>query len=239
MIMTAIDDKPLNKEGAPWAGLDLIQKACLGMILLPLKEHSCLKKNFFTDREQQRMEGMGPRRQKSYVAARSALKLLVRQLGLVKEDQTDRTIETLALDNRKPSLGESGLCCSVSHDARMVVAVADRYPIGVDIEVISGKAFRVLKSFWAGLEHDLVAFSPLGRERAATLAWTAKEAAAKALGLDLIQALREIKIIEMDQKRGLVRYHGKSFPLWHCEGDGQILSLVVDKPFSQGPGQCP
>ncbi|HMK65366.1 MAG TPA: 4'-phosphopantetheinyl transferase superfamily protein, partial [Thermodesulfobacteriota bacterium] len=115
----------------------------------------------------------------------------------------------------------------------MVVAVADRYPIGVDLEIISEKAFRVLKSFGTSREQDLIAFSPLGRDRAATLAWTAKEAAAKALGLDLIQALREIEILEVGQEEGLIGYWGKTLPLWHCEGEGQILSLIVDTPSCQ------
>ena len=80
------------------------------------------------------------------------------------------------------------------------MAVAHNHPIGVDLEVISNKALRVLNSFWVGREKEMVSFSPLGPERAATLAWTAKEAAAKALGLNLIQALREIEIIEMARK---------------------------------------
>ena len=124
------------------------------------------------------------------MAARVALKRLARQLGLVEKTQSDRTIETFGPDDQRPCLAESGLYCSVSHDSRMVVAVAHNHPIGVDLEVISNKALRVLNSFWVGREKDLILASPLGPERAATLAWTAKEAAAKALGLNLVQALQ-------------------------------------------------
>jgi phosphopantetheinyl transferase len=161
------------------------------------------------------------------MAARVALKELGRRIGLVEKTQSDRTIETLGPDDQRPCLAESGLYCSVSHDSRMVVAVAHNHPIGVDLELISNKALRVLNSFWVGGEKALIALSPLGPERAATLAWTAKEAAAKALGLPLVQALREIEVVGLDAEEGQIRCQGKVYPVRHAEGDGQVITLIT------------
>lgn len=109
----------------------------------------------------------------------------------------------------------------------MVVAVAHNHPIGVDLEVISNKALRVLNSFWVGREKDLILASPFGPERAATLAWTAKEAAAKALGLNLVQALREIEVVGVSAEEGLLSYQEKIYPVRHAEGDGQVITLIT------------
>jgi len=215
------------KEAASWPGIDRLRSVCLGMTLFDIETLSLNTEHLFTHREIARILKMGPRRRKSFIAARVVLKKLARQLGLVEKTQPDRTIETLGPDDQRPCLAESGLYCSVSHDSRMVVAVAHNHPIGVDLEVISNKALRVLNPFWVGGEKELISFSPLGPERAATLAWTAKEAAAKALGLHLIQALREIEIIRVSAKEGQISHQGKIYPLWHSEGEGQILTLIT------------
>ncbi len=226
-MIPGFDSSNLREASGPWTGIDRLQSACLGMILLNIEDLFLPEEVLCTPRETIRLENMGPKRRKSFMAARVALKGLVRQLGLVEKTQPDRTIETFGPDDQRPCLAESGLYCSVSHDSRMVVAVAHDHPIGVDLEVISNKALRVLNSFWVGGEKDLIAFSPLGPERAATLAWTAKEAAAKALGLPLVQALREIEMIKVGAEEGQIRYHGKIYPLWHSEGEGQILTLIT------------
>jgi phosphopantetheinyl transferase len=211
----------------PWSGIERLRSVCLGMILFNIEALFPQEEVLCTPRETARLEGMGPRRRKSFMAARVALKSLARQLGLVGKTQPDRTIETLGPDNQRPCLAESGLYCSVSHDSRMVVAVAHNHPIGVDLEVISHKALRVLNSFWVGREKDLIFLSPLSPERAATLAWTAKEAAAKALGLNLVQALREIEMVRVDEEEGQISYHEMTYPVRHAEWDGQVIALIT------------
>ena len=226
-MVPGFDSSNRSEASGPWSGIGQLQSACLGMILLHIDSVFPVEESLFTHRERLRLERMGPRRRKSFMAARVALKRLARQLGLVEKTQPDRTIETLGPDDQRPCLAESGLYCSVSHDSRMVVAVAHNHPIGVDLEVISNKALRVLNPFWVGGEKDLISLSPLGPERAATLAWTAKEAAAKALGLNLVQALREIEMVRVGAEEGQISYQGKIYPVRHAEGDGQVITLIT------------
>jgi 4'-phosphopantetheinyl transferase len=170
---------------------------------------------------------MGPRRRRGFTAARVALKRLARQLGLVEENRPDRTIETLGPDGVRPCLAESGLYCSVSHSARLVVTVAHRHPIGVDLEAVSKKAIRTWHLFMLPRERDLISLSGLGPERTATRVWTIKEAAAKALGLHLFQAIREVEVVRVGKEEGVMKYQEKAYSVRHGEGDGYVITLIT------------
>ena len=210
-----------------WSGIDRLQSACLGMILLDIETISPVEEHLFTSREAARATRMGIRRRKGFTAARVALKRLARQLNLVKENRPDRTIETLGPDHVRPCLAESGIYCSVSHSSRLVAAVAHRHPIGVDLEMVSEKAIRTRHLFMSPGERDLISLSGLGPERAATRAWTTKEAAAKALGLHLFQALREVEVVRVGEEEGLMRYQEKAYPVRHSEGNGYVITLLT------------
>ena len=210
-----------------WSGIDRLQSACLGMILLDVEAFSPVEEHLFTPREAARAMRMGLRRRKGFTAARVALKRLARQLDLVEEDKPDRTIETLGPDDVRPCLAESGIYCSVSHSARLVVAVAHRHPIGVDLEMVSEKAIRTRHLFMSPKERDLISLSGLGPERAATRAWTTKEAAAKALGLHLFQAIREVEVVRVGEEEGVMRYREKTYPVRHGEGNGYVITLIT------------
>jgi phosphopantetheinyl transferase len=217
----------LRETSTPWSGLERLRSACLGIILLPIEDLFPYEEHLLTHREMAKIKKMGPRRQKTFIAARVALKRLAHQLGLVEETRPPRTIETLGPDNVRPCLADSGLYCSVSHSGSMVAAVTHRHPVGVDIESVSEKALRALQFFGIAGEQDLISLSPLGQQRAATRAWTGKEAAAKALGLHLFQALREIEVVRMGEEEGLIRYQKKTYPMWHGEGNGQVITLIT------------
>ena len=210
-----------------WSGIDRLQSACLGMILLDIETISPVEEHLFTSREAARATRMGIRRRKGFTAARVALKRLARQLDLVKENRPDRTIETLGPDDVRPCLAESGIYCSVSHSSRLVAAVAHRHPIGVDLEMVSEKAIRTRHLFMSPGERDLISPSGLGPERAATRAWTTKEAAAKALGLHLFQALREVEVVTVREEEGVMRYREKTYPVRHSEGNGYVITLIT------------
>jgi phosphopantetheinyl transferase len=197
------------------------------MILLDVGAVSPVEEHLFTSREAARAMRMGPRRRRGFTAARIALKRLARQLDLVKENRPDRTIETLGPDDVRPCLAESGIYCSVSHSSRLVAAVAHRHPIGVDLEMVSEKAIRTRHLFMSPGERDLISLSGLGPERAATRAWTTKEAAAKALGLHLFQALREVEVVRVGEEEGLMRYQEKAYPVRHSEGNGYVITLLT------------
>jgi phosphopantetheinyl transferase len=127
----------------------------------------------------------------------------------------------------RPCLAESGLYSSVSHSVRFVVAVAHRHPVGVDLEALSNKPVRSWHIFMAPSERGLLGLSSLGPERTATRAWTIKEAAAKALGLHLFQAIREVEVVRMGEQEGIIRYQQRAYPVRHAEGDGHVITLIT------------
>jgi phosphopantetheinyl transferase len=217
----------LREDSAAWSGIDRLQSACLGMTLLDIEALFPVEEHLFTPREAARALRMGPRRRKAFTAARVALKTLTWQLGLVEGKRPDRTVETITPDGVRPCLGESGLYCSVSHSLRRVVAVAHNHPIGVDIEAASKKALRAWHLFMLPRERNLISLSSLDPERTATRAWTIKEAAAKALGLDLFQAIREVEVVRVGEEEGGMRYQGRVYIVRHAEGNGYIITLVT------------
>jgi len=217
----------LMEDLTPWSGIDRLRSACLGMTLLDIETPFPMEEHLFTPREAAIALRMGPRRRKAFTAARVALKRLTRQLGLVEERRSDRTIETLGPDGVRPCLAESGLYCSVSHSVRLVVAVSHSHPIGVDLEAVSKKVLRTWHLFMSPRERDLISLSSLGPERTATRAWTIKEAAAKALGLDLFQAIREVEVVRVGEEEGVMRYREKTYPVRHGEGNGYVVTLIT------------
>lgn len=226
--MISNSNAPLPGETSlSWSGMEGLKAACRGLIFVTIEPLSQPEEQWLTPREIARMESMGPRRRMDFTAARVALKRLTRQLGLVEPDRMDRTIETLGPDDQKPCLGETELYCSVSHRAGIVVAVAHNHPVGVDLEQISEKALRVLRPFGIEREQNLVSLSSLGAERASTRVWTSKEAAAKALGLHLLQALQEVEVVSVGEQDGQIRFQGKPYPVKHSEGEGQVVTLIT------------
>jgi phosphopantetheinyl transferase len=210
-----------------WSGIDRLQSACLGMTLIDIEAISPVAEHLLTPRETARAMRMGPRRRRDFTAARVALKRLARQLDLVKENRPDRAIETLGPDDLRPCIAESGIYCSVSHSAQLVVAVAHRRPIGVDLEMVSEKVIRTWHLFMLPRERNLVPLSSLGMERTATRAWTTKEAAAKAFGLHLFQAIQEVDVVRVGEEEGVIRYQEKTYPVRHGEGNGYVISLIA------------
>ena len=209
--------------------MDRLQSACLGVILLDVETIFPVQEPLFTPREAARATRMGPRRRKGFTAARVALKRLARQLDLVENDKPDRAIETLGPDEVKPCLAESGIYCSASHSGRLVVAVAHRHPIGIDLERVSEKVIKTKRLSMSPGERDLISLSSLGPERAATRIWTTKEAAGKALGLHLFQALREVEVVKVEEEEGVMRYQEKNYTVSHGEGNGYVITLITCK----------
>ena len=214
-------------DSIDWQGMEELKTVCSGIVLLQTEALLPTEKELLTPREAARAEELGPRRRKSFLAARVALKRLARQIGLVSKGTPDSGIETLGPDRVKPCLGESDFYCSVSHANRFVVAVGDVQPIGVDIEVVSEKAVRIWHLFMPAKNSDFLLSSGLGLERAATRAWTIKEAAAKAFGLNLSEAIREVEIVLIGERSSEIRHGGKTYSVKHAEGEGHVLSLLT------------
>jgi phosphopantetheinyl transferase len=214
-------------DATDWTGMEELKTVCSGIVLLQTQRLLPYEKELLTPREAARAEELGPRRRKFFLAARVALKRLARQIDLVSKDTPDSGIETLGPDRVKPCLAETGFYCSVSHANRFVVAVGDVHPIGVDIEVISEKAVRIWHLFMPAKNSDFLLSSGLGPERAATRAWTIKEAAAKAFGLNLSEAIREVEIVLIGERSSEIRHRGKTYAVKHAEGEDHVLSLLT------------
>jgi phosphopantetheinyl transferase len=229
-VPKALSSLPLANP-ISWLGMERLQTACLGITLLEIEGPFPQEKNLLTPREAARAEKLGSRRRKGFTAARVALKRLARQIGLADKDRPDSTIETLGPDRVRPCLAESGLYCSVSHTHRFAVAVGHVLPVGVDTEVVATKAVRIWHLFMSPRNHSLLSTSGIGPERTATRAWTIKEAAAKAFGLDLSGAIREVEIVLVGEEESVIRHRGKRYSVRHAEGESHVLSLITCDGF--------
>jgi phosphopantetheinyl transferase len=214
-----------------WSGMEGIRSACLGMTLLDIEALGTAGGSLFTVREAEKASHLGSRRLRTFTATRTALKMLARQVGLVERSKPDWMIETLGHDGIKPCLGESRVYCSASHSARFVVAVAHGHPIGVDIEGLAIKFMRTHHIFLRPTEQNLISLSDLSPERTVTRLWTTKEAAAKALDLQLFEAFRAVEVVKVGENEGDWRYQEKTFPAKHAEGNGQVITLVTVDAF--------
>jgi phosphopantetheinyl transferase len=207
--------------------LDRIESTCKGFVLIEMDTLFPVPENMLTPREAARVDKFGPRRRKSFTAARVALKELAYKLGLVEGDAQASNIETLDANGVRPVLPASGVYSSVSHDDIFVVAVANDKPIGVDIEPISDKAARGWHIFMSLSERCVISETGLGTDRTVLRAWTMKEAAAKALDLDLVQAWREVQVLRIGVEKSLARVKGRETPVTHLEIQGHVLSLFT------------
>ena len=217
----------VTRDFSLWAGIASLQSACLGMTLIDIESISSGQEHILTPHEAARAMRMSPRRRRDFTAARVALKRLARQLDLVKENRPDREIETLGPDDVRPCIAESGIYCSVSHSAGLVAAVAHSHPIGIDLEMVSEKVTRLCSRFLSPGERNLVSQSGLSLERSAARAWTIKEAAAKALGLHLFQAIHEVDVVRVGEEDGVMGYQEKTYPVRHAEGNGYVVTLIT------------
>jgi len=210
-----------------WPGMERLKTGCTGIVLIDIEHLLPNEKDLLTHREAARAEELGLRRRKLFVAARVALKSLARQIGLAHSDTPDSGIETLGPDRVRPCLAESDVYCSVSHTNRFSVAAGHAHPVGVDIEVVSEKAVRTWHLFMPSKNAGLLSTSGIGPERTATRAWTIKEAAAKAFGLDLSEAIREVEVVLVGEQESEIRHRGKTYSVKHAEGEGHVLSLLT------------
>ena len=87
----------LTNDSSMWAGIERLQSACLGMILLDMETIPPVEEHLFTPREAAKAVRMGPRRRKGFTAARVALKRLARQLNLVEKTGLTELLRPFAL----------------------------------------------------------------------------------------------------------------------------------------------
>lgn len=113
------------------------------------------------------------RRRLEIIASRFLLKFLC-----------GREYETVLHDeNGKPYFASGKRMVSISHTGSYVAVALAPYNIGIDIEVITGRAFRLKEHFLS--EGEIKAVDRNDSERDAVLRWSAKESVYKVLGREV------------------------------------------------------
>lgn len=175
-----------------------------------------------TPRERRMWCAMVERRQRSFLGSRIALKELTRNLDPAGCPADPRHIDTVADDGIRPRCHDTGKAVAVAHDARWVIAMAGEHPIGVDVEPITEQAFRLMEMFLDDVEQDLVG----GCRETATRMWTIKEAAAKALSVDLPIAWDRVRVEASSPSTSAVRVDGDPVDAWHEVIDGHVFTVL-------------
>jgi len=199
------------------------------MTLLKLDALPRSAEHTLTRSELQLWRAMGKPRRRSFLASRVALKELTRSLDPAGCPADPRQINTIAADRVRPRCHETGRAVAVAHDARWVIAVAGDRPIGVDVEPITEQAFRLMEMFLDEGEQDLV------REcrETATRLWTIKEAAAKALNVDLPVAWDRVRVEASGPTTSNLLVDGARVDAWHEVIDDHLFT-VLQLPSSSG-----
>jgi 4'-phosphopantetheinyl transferase len=141
------------------------------------------------------------------------------------EVRVDRTCPGCAQPHGKPQLPGTGLHVSVSHSGDLVaLALTDVAPIGVDVEVLTGRDV-------AGLARSVVGpGEPIAAARDFYTYWCRKEAIVKATGDGLRVPLPEVVVSPADQAARLVSYAGALPPCSVTDlpvGDGYAAAVAV------------
>jgi phosphopantetheinyl transferase (holo-ACP synthase) len=183
-----------------------------------------------TIREAEKFKKMGDKRCKSFLAARIALKRLHRRCQIGPDDQPADSIETVCENSPVPCLGErqgsSPMHCSVSHDRRFAIAVADAKPVGVDVEVLSEKALKSARLFMSAAEQDLLGNTPRKDDAAAVRIWSIKECAAKATGMNLAEAWRRTETGAVGERQSALTIDGQSLCARHAALAGHLFTVL-------------
>ena len=186
--------------------------------------------------ETEKFKKMGAKRRKSFLAARIALKRLYRHCHAREKNTPADKIETVYQDAPHPRLGgkhpASHWHCSVSHDRRFAIAIANAEPVGVDVEVVSEKALRSARLFMSEAEHDLVQLTDMDDEHAAVRIWSIKEAAAKAIGMNLAESWRRVQVNVAGERESAVSVNGLKTVAHHATVEGHLFTVIS---FSKAP----
>ena len=168
------------------------------------------------------------RRKNGFIAARICLKILAYKMGLVGPDQEAGALESVNQTDRRPLLpgAEGRYYASVSHDRRFTLAVADKWPIGVDIEAVSSKLVKGGHIFMNSEEMAIAGSGRMDMAQAATLIWTAKEAAAKMLNLHLGDAWRMVRLVKLGLNESVFVYGDGELTVSHLFEGETVVSVI-------------
>ena len=180
--------------------------------------------------ERERCERLGKKRQPSFLAAHLALKYLARKLAGGDRMTPAGDIHTMMADRihpRCPLPGGSGQAfCSLSHDSRFAIAVADDEAIGVDVEKISDRVLKARHLYMKAEEMTLAETSPLGVIPASIRVWSIKEGISKATDTPLGESWRQVSVDEIGWQQSHLTFAGARYAAFHDTVDDHIFTLV-------------
>lgn len=187
---------------------------------------------------------VGKRRNDWRLGRWTAKRLLVPYLGLDPGAGTFARIEIIAAADGAPEASLDGrplgLALSLSHSGDFAVcAVAPAgTALGCDLEKIRSLRAATVRDHFTGAERDLVE-SRTGDDRSlrATLIWSAKESALKALRTGMRQDTRDVEVEPVVARRAGVwqsltvqqrKPKKRSFTGWWRTIDGYVLTILGD-----------
>jgi len=203
-----------------------------GLVLLERKAVAPFAPAALSEREKKRLEPMTEQRAGAYLSARLALKRLSRMFGNSGDRRDARQIETVAEDGRRPMCPrpDGGRAfCSVAHDRRFTLAAAAETPLGVDVEPLREQPLAATHLYLDTEELHRIGQSALSPARAALQAWSAKEAAAKALGIDLAETWKRVRVCLLSEEESRLEIDdGRSLTAIHATVEGHLFTLLTE-----------
>jgi phosphopantetheinyl transferase len=222
----------LHPKGSP-DPLEHLAASCRDMAVVELDAVADIAKLALSGLEREKYETMGPRRRKSFLAARLALKRLQRRVkGNDWSTPADR-INTVRATSPRPFIDVTAsskrLHCSVSHDRRFALAAVAVQPLGVDVEFISDRILDPMPIFMHPAEEKRVQRSALDDTAAALRIWSVKEAAAKAMDITLADAWERVEVTSVGITRSGLDIDGKAMTAHHADADRHLFTVLMIK----------
>jgi len=217
----------LSKEAPPLAN---IREHSRALSIIELDTLAPFAARALSPHEQERFERMGEVRRKSYLAGRLALKHLARKLAQGDRITPASAIHTTMPDGKRPCCpvpgSDSPVFCSLSHDRRYAIAVADDEAIGVDVEQISARGLKAGRLYMGKEEMALAAASSLGEMESSMRVWSIKEGIAKMMDRPLAASWATVRVQAIGLLESRLIVDGVPYRAFHDTVAGHLFTLV-------------
>ncbi len=212
--------------------LAALKERCPDLCVIELDAVASFAVQGLSEKESERFQRMQPRRKRSYLGARMALKRLSRKLGDGMPQTPSHAIHTHEPDGVRPRCTlpdhRVSLYCSASHNRRFAAAAAADAPVGIDVETVTDRAVRCGPIFMSETEQQLLHRTALGRPQTAVRIWSAKEAVAKAKKIPLAEAWHRTEINAVEAGASRMTLDGRQpCEAVHAVVDDSIFTLFV------------
>ena len=215
--------------------LALIGRNCRAVAVVDSRSIAGFAQQALSEGEEKRLEKMGEKRKKSFLAARLALKHLARKLT---GDQTTPAadLHTVMPDNVHPRCPAPGtpLSCSVSHDSRFAFAAADNEALGVDVEQVSERVLKARHIFMLPAETTLADTSSMGALQASIRIWSIKECVTKITDRPLAEAWHNVSVHAVGDTESRLTAYGIRYVAYHDTVEDHIFTLVKEASPTDG-----